>query len=524
MSKSVFGRKVYIYNDNPIDVDGIICDMDREYEDSVYLLLFFDEFKYEKVVDYINKTYQSFSNTDIAVHFAFGIFHRNLDDQEFMELEKIGKYLKDEYNDELLFAEEDSNSFYYLDELKKADKFTDDFILDIKNSDLSPLEKYLALYTKLQLFYDYKASPNEKNDVDEGRSITSIINLNNEYIVCMGFAALMSYYLDELDILCFEQKVVAGGAHSNNLVYIKDDKYQIEGMYYSDCTWDNSYKDIKLTYAFALVSLFDVDDLELEIYDSEEAVFYDQSYSKTDFAINNDIEVFRKLEILDKYEQINNQILKIKKETNYVEAYKFFYMKLISFGFYDFNEEEIYVPTKLLPDYLFAKYLIDKDVNKLDEALFSLSKRIRNGEFKNMKEEFRNRLKYVRDFSDDLSLVNLEIGIIIDICSSILESEAVEKAAKEKNIYFPGMCIDALTFKNALEVVFKFLKIDDAKEELKNSILRSAEYANQIFSDSSTNTFKKLSLGIDEYKKLRKLFEDLEISIWRINRSINILF
>ena len=158
-------------------------------------------------------------------------------------------------------------------------------LLPIKNSDLSPFEKYIYLYNLVKNYKRYK--DNDKDDTDS-RSIYNI--LDNKYMVCAGYANLLANLCEMVGIPCayiecdvgaltypqsevedaitknfpnFMQnfikkhkniyKVVESfvNSHSKNAIYnrsghariyvnIVDPKYGIDGYYYSDPTWDSS--------------------------------------------------------------------------------------------------------------------------------------------------------------------------------------------------------------------------------------------------------------------------------------------
>lgn len=106
-----------------------------------------------------------------------------------------------------------------------------------KGKPLSPFEKYLYAYrivTKFTYRQEY-----ENYDADSSRDL--IKSLNGKFMVCVGFAKTLKALCDEIGIACEVQQVAAGSEeenHANCCVYIKDDKYNLDGIYYSDPTWD----------------------------------------------------------------------------------------------------------------------------------------------------------------------------------------------------------------------------------------------------------------------------------------------
>lgn len=123
---------------------------------------------------------------------------------------------------------------------------------------LSPFERYIYAYNITKNYKKYKE--NEQNR-QQARNLYDI--LDNEYMVCVGFANLLSDLLFKLGI---ENKKISGVAldksyddyyqgkedlevekvttnnehHSRIYVHIVDPKYGIDGIYIGDPTWDNN--------------------------------------------------------------------------------------------------------------------------------------------------------------------------------------------------------------------------------------------------------------------------------------------
>lgn len=110
--------------------------------------------------------------------------------------------------------------------------------------ELSPFEKHLWLHNIVSTFRKYKKESNE-----EDWRISRYLNklLFNDYMVCVGFGYLYKDLsrrigLDSWEnVACtkkHEQKLNYYN-HINNLNYIEDKKYDINGIYLSDTTFDN---------------------------------------------------------------------------------------------------------------------------------------------------------------------------------------------------------------------------------------------------------------------------------------------
>lgn len=150
----------------------------------------------------------------------------------------------------------DYSYFEYMEEEKRLEELVE----GIKNANLSPLEKYFAVYNIVKNFKPYKENENDK---DAPRRIRYI--LNNEYMVCVGYAELLTILLDKVGIdantisvsvdtsydkgFTLEEKVVEYRGHRRVIVNIDDDKYNVHGMYISDPTWDNNLDENYLNHS-----------------------------------------------------------------------------------------------------------------------------------------------------------------------------------------------------------------------------------------------------------------------------------
>ncbi len=142
-------------------------------------------------------------------------------------------------------------------------------IKDIKESNLSPYEKYLKIYDIVKKFKKYKESPEDKT---LSRKLSSI--LDNEYMVCVGFSKLLLELLALVDIeamnystsiyITKENQTVHEG-HVRTMVNIKDEKYNINGYYIADSTWDNNLAKDEYTYAHFTFNDMKKSDLPLSL-------------------------------------------------------------------------------------------------------------------------------------------------------------------------------------------------------------------------------------------------------------------
>lgn len=119
--------------------------------------------------------------------------------------------------------------------------------------DLSPFEKYIYIYNIVKQFKQYKEN---KEDKSASRNLYAI--LENEFMVCAGYSNLLGDLLNKCGIKSIkisvgvdtsydmedENKVISTNcaSHARRYIYINDPKYNIDGFYIADPTWDNHLK------------------------------------------------------------------------------------------------------------------------------------------------------------------------------------------------------------------------------------------------------------------------------------------
>ena len=228
----------------------------------------------------------------------------------------------------------------YLQEEAKLEKL----IAPIRHANLSPLEKYLAVYNIVKQFKPYKENNQNPN---ESRYLRYI--LDNEYIVCVGFAKLLKTLLDKVEIPTYktsalvdisydkgftmEEISLENAGHARNMIKIDDEKYNIHGIYLADATWDNTMdSDIYLN------SLMTFDRKKearrLERLNNIDLLFDFHNFTEFSQKIDYLIKKIGKENIFYKtdnpinysYKEIYNTITKILKEIDY-EKYQYFYNK-----------------------------------------------------------------------------------------------------------------------------------------------------------------------------------------------------
>ena len=173
------------------------------------------------------------------------------------EIEKL-KFLRELYkNSGIDVRVYDYKDAFSIEEVESTSQKIKEIARQINEHNLSPLEKLLSAY----LVVTNRKYVMEKSKDSPAKSSSLFSILNNREIVCSGFSIYLKTLADELkddNIKVFCNMVAAKnendpyGFHQNNIAYLKDEKYGIDGFFYLDPTWD-SYKvknleDIKLKY------------------------------------------------------------------------------------------------------------------------------------------------------------------------------------------------------------------------------------------------------------------------------------
>ena len=120
----------------------------------------------------------------------------------------------------------------------------------ILEANLSPIEQIMFAYDLIKSF-EYQEN-NER--LSSSRTIHSIIKEGK--IVCAGYASFLSQLLKELGIESYdvstlvprpniEGKIVKHG-HARNVINVQDNKYDINGYYAFDSTWDSAHNIVKI--------------------------------------------------------------------------------------------------------------------------------------------------------------------------------------------------------------------------------------------------------------------------------------
>lgn len=112
---------------------------------------------------------------------------------------------------------------------------------EINSYDLSPLEKIMFVYDRVK----YRLYEDDLDDINSSRDLDKV--LNGDKIVCAGYsnlftAVLISLGINSIPVIDLNIK------HQRSLAYIKDAKYNIDGVYAFDPTWDKRKSKDDINY------------------------------------------------------------------------------------------------------------------------------------------------------------------------------------------------------------------------------------------------------------------------------------
>jgi len=119
----------------------------------------------------------------------------------------------------------------------------------INGEPLSPLEKYAMAYALVS----NRVYHEENTNFDPSSLSRNLISvMSNDFIVCAGFANILSTLCTRIGIPCtvrdcavWKQKSHKWGNHANCIVRIEDEKYNVHGLFNADPTWDCISKEIE---------------------------------------------------------------------------------------------------------------------------------------------------------------------------------------------------------------------------------------------------------------------------------------
>jgi len=258
----------YIVINNPIDETNI---NDLELVFKINPNLKEIDFSFDIPNEYINSINKilSLTNNISKIKFKNNISKNNLE---------IFKKIKEKYKNKNIIFEisytkelnaghsKDNDSVCILDEYINMEETLNIYVDSIKKHNYSPFEQVLCAYD-ISKSYEYIME-----DIDEDPQISRQLHTSilGEKIVCVGYASIFNAILSKLNISCanygtfvYENKFEG---HERSAIYLKDEKYNIDGIFICDPTWDRRrYNDIDPLdrYTYFMINPNDISNFKL---------------------------------------------------------------------------------------------------------------------------------------------------------------------------------------------------------------------------------------------------------------------
>ncbi len=166
-------------------------------------------------------------------------------------------------------------------EYEKTVDAIDSIVDKIKRYDYSPLEQLILAYDLIRdRFY---VREGEDEDYNLSRDLTS--SLLGDKIVCVGFAHIFDSVCKKLGLnsLMFylDNKNNSTTGHARNMVYLIDEKYGIDGIYFFDPTFDCKKDDknnFLFSYRFFAKDYIEMDELSNYQYIPRDFKLFDEEF------------------------------------------------------------------------------------------------------------------------------------------------------------------------------------------------------------------------------------------------------
>lgn len=157
-----------------------------------------------------------------------------------------------------------------INEIISTNNKLDKIVEEIKEKNYSCVEALMHAY----MFVTNHLYIDSKNDSSVPRTIYGV--LNSDQIVCVGYCELLKEIMNRLhykDLKIFSNNVEAViinevcNKHRNLIIYLKDEKYNLEGYYYFDPTWDAKRQDEEYKFNFFMLPIEEIKNInEYKIY------------------------------------------------------------------------------------------------------------------------------------------------------------------------------------------------------------------------------------------------------------------
>lgn len=176
----------------------------------------------------------------------------------------------------------------------------------ILSLNLSPMETIMYVYDLVRK-REYK---NEKVDEScyNSRDLNRVIE--GDKIVCVGYSNIFSALLNYMGIRCFNvvlrSKDNCSKSHQRNVVYVKDKKYDIDGVYYFDATWDSKREtdDYLKKYKFFAKTRNEMVQYENDVYSYSKMKKYSDAMALDMEELFNEDSFYARFYVYDEYKEM----------------------------------------------------------------------------------------------------------------------------------------------------------------------------------------------------------------------------
>lgn len=184
--------------------------------------------------------------------------------------------------DNIYFDVQGNTQLITFEEYKKTVEAINLMISDVEKFNYSPLEKIMYVYDLVRK----KIYTCEKSDEDVRTSRDLSQVLLGDKIVCLGYTRLFRTLLEKLginskEIILLKKGEVTG--HARNEIYIKDEKYGVDGVYYFDPTWDSKRNNNDTSY-LSSYRFFAMTRLQMDALDEGKYLVQNCPYFSSDIA------------------------------------------------------------------------------------------------------------------------------------------------------------------------------------------------------------------------------------------------
>ncbi len=185
---------------------------------------------------------------------------------------------------DIKFMVEGNSELITIDDYERTINAIDSIVDKVNKHDYSPLEQLILAYDLIRDRFYVKEDDGE--DYSVSRDLTS--SLLGDKIVCVGFANIFDAVCTKLGIKCnmflLNNRRDKTSGHARNMVYLVDEKYGIDGIYFFDPTWDCKKDDnnnFLFSYRYFAKDYIEMDELSMatgHFYIPRDFKLFDEKY------------------------------------------------------------------------------------------------------------------------------------------------------------------------------------------------------------------------------------------------------